>query len=348
MGVIFIHVCLVCKTFILGVPWESVGGTGMELLDIIRQMPTQIREAVQLANSVVFKECIDHVVFAGMGGSGIPAAILSALLSHSAVVPFVPIKGYTLPGFVNDRTLMIAISYSGNTEETLALVRAAHKRKARLLFVTSGGKLRNLAYETQAKVIEVPRGLPPRSAIAYFIFPLLITLHNSRLAKIDPAEIKSTLDSLDKPVWEDKAKAIADQLQDSIPLIYASEKYASIALRWKQQFNENAKIHAFTNFFPELNHNELMAYAKKPGNYHVLLLRDERDLPQMSKRINATKDLIRRVDVPITELALKGQSLLTKFFTALYLGDLTSYFLAKNRGVDPIEVGLIDELKRKL
>ncbi len=320
----------------------------MDLLQVIKQMPAQIREAVQFANGLSFDAQIDNIVFAGMGGSGIPADILITLLSDSASVPMVSCKGYTIPSFVGPKTLFIGISYSGNTEETTTCAKAAHKRGAKLLFVTSGGRLKNLAYETQAKVIAVPPGLPPRAAVAYFVFPLLIALHNNRLAKIDPLDIKLALEALEKPQWEEKARAVADQLRGVTPIIYASEGYGPIALRWKQQFNENAKIHAFANAFPELNHNELMAYAQRPGDFHILLLRDERDPQHMHRRIDVTKEFIRRAGIPVTELMLKGQSRLTKAFTALFLGDLTSYFVAKTRGVDVLDVGLIEELKRRL
>lgn len=319
----------------------------MDLLDIIHALPQQIREGVQLGKDIRVTGEFAHIVVTGMGGSGIPGNLLQSVL-HECKVPIIVHKDYTLPGFVGKNTLVFAISYSGNTEETLSSFKDAVKKRATIVVLTSGGKLRELAREHRTPLVVVPPGLPPRSAIAYFLFPMLTILHNAGIATLDVAEVKDVVEALQNPAWEKKARELADELGGKTPIIYAAEPLEGVALRWKQEFNENSKIHAFYNVFSEMDHNELMAYEQAKDSFHVILLRDERDHPHNKKRMDFLKQILKERKIPVTELLLKGTVQLVKIFTALYLGDLTSYYLAKKRGVDPVETSLIEELKKLL
>ncbi len=319
----------------------------MNLLDIIHSLPQQIREGVQLGKEIKVTGEFSHIVVTGMGGSGIPGNLLQSVL-HDCKIPIVVHKDYTLPGFVNKNTLVFAISYSGNTEETLSSFKDAQKKRATIVALTSGGRLRELARDARIPLVVVPAGLPPRSAIAYFLFPMLVILHNAGIAKLNIAEIKATIEALANPAFEKKAKDLAEELHGKTPIIYSAEPLEGIALRWKQEFNENSKIHAFYNVFSEMDHNELMAYEQAKDTFHVILLRDERDHPHNKKRMDFLKQILKERKISITELMLKGNQPLVKIFTALYMGDLTSYYLAKKSGVDPVETSLIEELKKLL
>jgi len=319
----------------------------MKLLDIIHALPQQIREGVQLGKDVKLTGEFSNIVVTGMGGSGIPGNLLQSIL-HDCKIPIIVHKDYTVPGFVNKNTLFFAISYSGNTEETLSAFKEAVRKRATIVAITSGGKLRDLARENKTPTIIVPAGLPPRSAIAYFLFPMLVVLHNAGIAKLNVAEVKATIEALKNPAFEQKAKQIAEELHGKTPIIYATEQLEGAALRWKQEFNENSKAHAFYNVFSEMDHNELMAYERTQGNYHVILLRDERDHPHNKKRMDFLKQILKERKIPLTELMLKGQQPLVKLFTALYMGDLTSYYLAISEGIDPVETSLIEQLKKLL
>lgn len=319
----------------------------MDLLDIIHALPQQIRDGVQLGKDVKVAGEFSNIVVTGMGGSGIPGNLLQSVL-HDCKIPIVVHKDYTVPGFVNKNTLFFAISYSGNTEETLSAFKEAQKKRATIVVLTSGGKLRELAREHKLPTVIVPSGLPPRSAIAYFLFPMLVILHNAGIAKLNVVEVKAAIEALKNPAFEQKAKQLAEELQGKTPIIYAAEALEAVALRWKQEFNENSKVHAFYNVFSEMDHNELMAYERAKNTFHVILLRDERDHPHNKKRMDFLKQILKERKIPLTELVLKGQQQLVKIFTALYMGDLTSYYLAEKLGVDPVETSLIEELKKLL
>ncbi len=319
----------------------------MELLDIIHALPQQIREGVQLGKDVKVPGEFSNIVVTGMGGSGIPGDILKSVLRDSKL-PILVNKDYTLPGFVNKNTLVFAVSYSGKTEETVSAFKEAQKKRASIVVLTSGGRLRELARDAKVPMIVVPQGLPPRNAIAYFLFPMLVILHNSGIIKLDIAEIKATIEALKNPEFDSKAKEIAGHLKGKIPIIYSGPQHEAVALRWKQEFNENSKVHAFYNVFSELDHNELMAYEKAKDNFYVIMLRDEWDTAQNRKRMDHMKGILKARKIPATEIVLKGKQHLVKTFTALYMGDLTSYYLAENSGIDPVETSLIEELKKKL
>jgi glucose/mannose-6-phosphate isomerase len=319
----------------------------MDLLDIIHSLPQQIREGVQLGKDVKISGDFSNIVVTGMGGSGIPGDLLKAVL-RDCKIPIIVNKDYSLPGFVNKNTLVFVISYSGNTEETVSAFKEAQKKRATIVVLTSGGKIRELARDAKAPMIIVPQGIPPRNAVAYLLFPIMVILHNAGITKLNPAEIKETIDSLKNSEFGSKAKELAGHLKGKIPIIYSGPQHEAVALRWKQEFNENSKVHAFYNVFSELDHNEITAYQNAKDNFHIILLRDERENAQNRKRMDHLKQLVKDRKIPITEIMLKGLNPLVKIFTALYMGDLTSYYLAQNYGVDPIDTHIIEDLKKKL
>ncbi len=319
----------------------------MDLLDIIHSLPQQIREGVQLGKDVKITGDFSNIVVTGMGGSGIPGDLLKAVL-RDCKLPIIVNKDYSLPGFVNKNTLVFVISYSGNTEETVAAFKEAQKKRATIVVLTSGGKIREMARDAKAPMIIVPQGIPPRNAVAYLLFPMMVILHNAGITKLNPAEIKETIESLKNSEFDSKAKELAGHLKGKIPIIYAGPQHEAVALRWKQEFNENSKVHAFYNVFSELDHNEITAYQNAKDTFHIILLRDERENAQNRKRMDHLKQLVKDRKIPITEIMLKGLNPLVKIFTALYMGDLTSYYLAQNYGVDPIDTHIIEDLKKKL
>jgi glucose/mannose-6-phosphate isomerase len=244
--------------------------------------------------------------------------------------------------------LVFVISYSGNTEETVSAFKEAQKKRATIVVITAGGKIREMARDAKAPMIIVPQGLPPRSAVAYLLFPMMVMLHNAGIAKLNPAEIKATIEALGNPEYDRKAKELAEHLQGKIPIIYSGPLHEAVALRWKQEFNENSKVHAFYNVFSELDHNEITAYQNAKDTFHIILLRDERENAQNRKRMDHLKQLVKERKIPITEIMLKGLNPLVKIFTALYMGDLTSYYLAEKYNVDPTDTHIIEDLKKKL
>jgi glucose/mannose-6-phosphate isomerase len=272
-----------------------------------------------------------------MGGSWVAGKIFSEVYSGK---PVSLVDSYELPEFVSKSTLVIAISYSGNTEETVGLAKQAAQKKAHVVTISSGGMLPE--YGNQ-KII-IPRSdLQPRSATGYMIMPIL---YGFGLAKEeDVRHARTALEALDKDNAQclGHAKTIAHR--ELIPVIYGSSPFKSMAYRWKTQFNENSKIMAYSNYFPELNHNDTLPLAqtyRKDGFYFFVFGSDN---PKISKRISVTAEITK---TKFNMIEPKGSSYLERMFYMLHYGDYVSYHLGLLRNVDPADVSLIGAMKKAL
>jgi len=312
---------------------------------IISKLPQQCREGLILAKDVKIETKIKNIVVAGMGASGITGQILKDYLGTK--IPVHIVQEFSVPEFVDAYSLVFCVSYSGNTAETISAFRTAIRRSAQIIVITSGGKLKELAKKTNKQIIEVPKNLPPRTALGYLFMPLLVVLQNSGIIFDKTNEIKNMIDSLMNIKFKEKAQELALKLQDKIPIIYSSNKLKSTALRWKEQFNENSKVPCFFNVFPELDHNEIMSYENLKEDFFVIILKDEDDKVEIKDRMSITKKVIAE-HCPVIDVVVKGDCLLTKIFSAIYLGDLTSFYLALLYGIDPTPTHAIDEIKKIL
>ena len=316
----------------------------------VERFPEHLSDA-RLLGSDIRISGVDKVLVTGMGGSAIAGSLLQSYCSEKAPLLSVQVsKGYEVPGNVDKSTLVIAISYSGNTEETLSAVKSAMRKGARLVVVASGGKLKQQAEQLNKPVVEIPEGFQPRAAMPYLFVPLLNVLHGSGLIPDPSAEISASINSLRATAgnYKERARSLAEKLVGKVPLIYASDKMAGIAYRWKTQLNENAKIHAFSHVFPELNHNELVGFSKLNANYYVIILEDEADTRRIKERMRLTKEVAGSKGIPSTQIVIKGEYLLTRILSAVHIGDLASVYLAKLTGVDPEPIAIIENFKKEL
>ncbi len=316
----------------------------------ILQIPEQAEQGYKLAEALDFSKAggkHSGVIIAGMGGSALIGSLLQSYLYRAAVPVFV-VRDYFLPEWANKKTLVIAASYSGNTEETLNVYRMALRKGCRVVVIASGGALLEAASKHHVPIIKIPSGYQPRMTLGYQFFPLLNVLSNSGIIEDKKEDMKKTVEMLHKPVFREKAAELAEKIQDRIPIIYASNQFASIAYKWKINFNENSKQHAFYNVFPELNHNEMVGYTLLKAEYYAIIIKDEEDYHRIKKRMDITKEIIKKKGVKVTEIALAGPSLLTKMFSAIYIGDWTSYFLALRNKTDPTPVDVVEDFKKKL
>lgn len=314
------------------------------MLEVLDNFPKQCRDALTLTKGITAKGEITSIVVCGMGGSGIGGELLKICLSNEKLPVFVS-KDYKVPEFVDNYSLVFAVSYSGNTEETLSAFRDAKKKNAQIVAITSGGELAKEA----GKVIKIPAGLQPRAALGYLFFPMLGVLYNSNLIDVKNTDLNEMLGLLDqKEEIKIKAEELAKKMYSKIPLIYSSELLKPVAYRWQTQINENAKYPAYHSAFSEMNHNEINAFrAMERGKFLAILLRDEKDHPRIKKRMDICKQIMeRRIDVE--DVNIKGSSLLARMFYAIYLGDYTSYYLAMRERVDPTPVEVIEWLKKQL
>ena len=326
--------------------------------DIVAALPDQLMDGRRRGGAAdVGLERADRVFLLGMGGSGIAGEVFAAWAADRSRVPIQPVHDYRLPAHASSGDALVAISYSGNTEETIAAVSEGIKLGCRLVAVTSGGALANLARDAGAPVIEIPRGFPPRGTFGYQ-FGVLARLGRSWILGDSAAEFDRAVDHLhdlrgrlspETGVRRNPAKALASRLRDRIPIVYGAPPLGPIAKRWQTQFNENAKVLAFSSLFPEADHNEIIGWCSdaRAGSLAPIFLRDSDESPEMRWRLDASAALFSRktrVEQPRDE----APGLLARLLGLLYLGDYTSLYLAALRKVDPMPVAPIDELKARL
>ena len=314
------------------------------MLKAIEDFPLQCKIALNLAKGMVVSGKINKIVVIGMGGSAIGGDLLKIYM-HDSKIPVFVVRDYKVPNFVDENTLVFAVSYSGNTEETLSAFEDAVKKKAKIVAVTSGGAL-----ATQAKkVIKIPAGLQPRAALGYLFFAVLGVLSNSKIVDVESSEIAQMLDVLGKTQdFKKTAEKIAKSIKSRTPIIYASELMGAVAYRWKTQINENSKTPAFCHLFSEMNHNEIASYQTiNKENFISIFIRDKEDNERVRKRMDITKEII-STKVEVEEVFTQGSCLLSRMFSGIYYGDFVSYYLALEKKIDPTPVTVIESLKKKL
>jgi len=289
------------------------------------------------------------VIITGMGGSSIAGLLLQNYLSDEKLHISI-IQDYNLPIWADKHTLVMVCSYSGNTEETLSVFKDARRKECRIIAITSDGKLDEYAGVSRIPLVKLPLGFQPRAAMTIQFFAMLRLLERLRLVRSRAKEVfrlkkdlKPQLQTLEK-----NAILLSEKLVHKTPIIYTSKRFKAVGYRWKCQFNENSKVLAFNNVFSEMNHNELEGYENIRGEYHAILLRFDDDHRRIQKRMSLTKEIMLRKGISDTDIGIRGPSLLSKLFSAVILGDLTSYYLAMRLRTNPAEVRLIEDFKKKL
>ncbi len=333
------------------------------MLGFIDEMPELCRQAWQTASDFELPKDytkINKVVVLGMGGSAIGGDLVSSLISKEAKIPIILHRDYNLPAFVNDKTLVIASSYSGATEETLTAFTEALKTGAKKLAITAGGKLRKITREKNIPAFIVDYQSQPRAALPFSIMPILCFLQKLGIIGDKTEEIAETIDLLSNlsseltaasPLSGNLAKKLASRIHGRMAIIYGSEHLSQVAHRWKTQFNENGKTWAFYEVFPELNHNAVVGY-EFPKNLSqkliVIMLRPSDISDRLRARYDITGKLLEEAGVGYEIVESRGKSPLSQVMSTVMLGDYVSYYLAMLNGVDPTPTRAIDYLKGEL
>ncbi|MEM2139014.1 MAG: bifunctional phosphoglucose/phosphomannose isomerase, partial [Candidatus Woesearchaeota archaeon] len=257
------------------------------MISVLKNIPNMFSEVLELGDDITFpKEFVENVAVLGMGGSGFTGDLLSSYLSDLKELKEIGlkifiIKDYNLPDFIKKKSLVFAISYSGNTEETISAYRTAIRRGCRVVAISSGGKLEELSKMNKNPFIKVPKGVQPRLAFPYMFVPVLNVLSYSGLIDEQTGLLKKLVLDLKKMNIENEAILIAKKLKDKVPIIYSSQRLFCVAEKWKTDINENAKTHAFFNILPEFNHNEICSYENNLSDMHIkshlILLTDKDD-----------------------------------------------------------------------
>jgi glucose/mannose-6-phosphate isomerase len=327
------------------------------MLTQIRSLGEQLRWAAEVDPPHV--GTFNEILFAGMGGSGIAGDYAGAILGPYGTRVAVH-KGYgPLPAWaIRVRPLVLAASYSGNTEETLDMVVAASESGLPVATVTTGGRLGELTAQNRWSGITVPSGLQPRAAAGYMIGASIRLLEGAksindhRLQFLEAAELADEMTAEGSAAWE-QAADIAESLAGRIPIIYGGGPLTSVvAQRWKTQVNENAKVPAWYSLLPELNHNEIVGWETMPeltrDHLAVVVLTDEADHDRVRRRIAHTRELTQAAVPWVAEVVSRGRSHLARLMSLTVIGDLMSWMLARRLGVDPTPVETIEKLKKLL
>jgi glucose/mannose-6-phosphate isomerase len=341
--------------------WKPIDPQSMYLL--VESFPEQIKSASLVEADRALPDSINasSLVVTGLGGSAIGGDLARSLAGRSARIPFLVSRDYDLPGFVGRSSLVIACSYSGNTEETLSAYQQARKAGAAVVCITSGGQLEACAKADGFPVFRLPGGLPPRAALGHSLLTLLIALEKLHILsglKEPIAESVELLDALRvrygvaSPESDNRAKSLATSLCGKVVAIYGSTGVMdAVAFRWRTQIEENAKNLALHQAVPEMNHNELVGWVYPEEvlrRIGVVLLRDKGDHPQVQRRFDLTAELVARKAGVVHEIWSEGDSLLARVLSTLYLGDFVSLYMSYLNKVDPTPVEVIDYLKKEL
>ena len=320
---------------------------------LIENFPNQLREAVQIGSQAKLSNAkkISNAFISGLGGSGIGGTIVSELTAMEASVPITVSKGYFIPKFVNQNTLVIISSYSGNTEETLNCLNLALKRKAKIVCITSGGKISEIAKKKKLDLILIPGGNPPRACLGYSLTQQFFILsHYGIISHKFKAQLNAAIELIEKEKDNiiSEAKQIAEKLNGKTPIIYTTTYWEGTAIRFRQQLNENAKILCGHHVIPEMNHNELVGWPSGSDRISVVILRDKDEYERNNVRIEINKGVMVKYTSNITEIWSKGKSQIEKAIYFIHLVDWVSLFLSEIKGVDSMEVRVIDMLKSEL
>jgi len=327
----------------------------MDMLELLRKLPDEIEEAIEF-DVPCFEEKPTRIFLGGMGGSAISGDVAKLVMSDLDI-PLEVIRDYKLPPYAGAEDILIASSYSGNTEESISLYQDGLSRRMKILVITSGGKLLELAKKNNNFYVKIPEGFPPRTALGYLFTPIIMTCvksgfvgdhHVEDLKKLPDfmRNLQREFESVDSFPFE-----IAKKMYFRFPIIYTSRRMYPVALRWKAQINENAKAFAHIMDFPEMNHNEIAGIRNPKERVEALwaiFMEDKDDHERIRLRFQHTMDLIRDSIMGITHILSRGDTRVERIFYLIYLGDYVSYYLAKLYNEDPVAIPRIDELKRRL
>lgn len=333
---------------------------GIEKLDLSKvvgvmdRFPEQCEEALEIGNRFARKlgaKKPQRVFVCGMGGSGIVGEIVAGIFPDKEIKV---VRGYNLPEYVESKDLVFVVSYSGDTEETLSAFRDALKKKCRLIAITSGGELERECARHAADCIRIPKGIKPRFAVGYLLFPIIIALEKMRFVGkqnlgLVVKNLKETRDEIktQTPVSDNPAKRIALKLLDAVPVVQGFGIYEPIAYRTRTQFNENAKVIALSETYPELSHNSIIGWhdGGMARNFSVIIIRDNSEGENIRKRIEFTKQLLKKSARSVIEVWSAYPYELSRALSTMYVLDFATIYLGLLRGRDPGDDSIISQLK---
>lgn len=320
---------------------------------IVASLRNQLIEAKSIAETIAIKnvKLINNIVITGLGGSGIGGGIVKDLVYNTIKLPIALNKGYDLPEYVNENTLVIVSSFSGNTEETVICLEQALKANATIFCITSGGQILETAQSKGLDYIQLPKAESPRTMLSYSITQIIYALKAyGLLDSVDlNAQMQGTMDLIENKTDEiqETAKKLAEFFYKKLPVLYSVDGFGGVCERFRQQINENAKMLCWHHIVPEMNHNELVGWTENHDNMSVLFMRNSSDHKRNTIRFDLNKEIISKY-ASYMEVYSLGETHLERTFYWIHLGDWVSIFLSEMNAVDAVEVKVIDYLKSEL
>lgn len=326
------------------------------LRNVILKEYSQIIDGLKLAKDIKVDGEFKSITISGMGGSALPGNVLRIFVNNTYQnnqekrLQIFQNRFYRLQPEAYDKSLNIICSYSGNTEETIASFEECLENKLPCVGISNGGKIKEMCLENNIPHIEIPypfENFQPRMATGYFVFAIFQLLINMNLIKFDTDSLESISENIKvlNEKMEDKGKELAKKIKGKTPVIYANTYFKAIANIWKIKINENAKTPAFWNYFPELNHNEMVGFTNPQAEFFFVMLMDSNDHPQNIKRFKVMKELMEKRGMGVEIVEMEGENVFEKVFVSLCLGDWTSYYMALEYGIDPTPVDMVEEFK---
>ena len=333
-----------------------IAGFKHRMLELVLSMPEDLEEAYSKYATIDFPSKNGYsnpskIVVMGLGGSAIGGLILSDYVYDRVSAPIIVTREFSAPRFIDDNTLVVTVSYSGNTEETLRSLKSAFKLANSIVIITSNGFLKKIAEKHSLPAYVLPPGRPPRTALPQMLVALLYILEKCGLYEFPMKEFKETITLL-KELKDGYASSpnplmeIVEKISKSLPLIYSYLPFRYVGYRFKTQLNENAKIHAFWAPLPEANHNEIMGWeGGLQANYYPVIIRDKPEVDYIRYRIEYLETLLRSRGISYGEIFARGESRLAKIFSVIFSLEIISIMVALKLGVDPLPVSTISGLK---
>lgn len=321
---------------------------------LIEAFTANITEAIEIAKKSELKKStneIHNIVICGMGGSGIGGKLISQWVQNEISLPITLCQDYTLPAFVSVNSLVIASSYSGNTEETMSAIKIAKEKNAHIVGISSGGALEQFCKDNNYDVIIVPGGNQPRAAIAFSLIQLLHIFESfGMISSKSIEEMQKGRDLITANLDRNKeeGKKIAQFLYGKVGVIYSESIYEGVAVRARQQLNENSKYLGWSLAIPEMNHNELVGWGGGSDNFAVIFLKTDDVNPRNKMRFDLTKEILEKRTQHIYELESKGNSLIERSLHLINVLDWASWYLVELNKVDAYDIVVINHLKDSL
>jgi glucose/mannose-6-phosphate isomerase len=328
-----------------------------ELIENIMDQSFEVLAQAKVGQyEISYTQPVSQILIVGMGGSAVSGDYLRTYLIQKISIPIIVQRNYDIPAFIDKNTLVILISYSGNTEETISCLIKAVKKSAMLVGIGSGGVLENFFKEKKLPFFKIPSGYQPRASFPLLFFPLLRILAVLDVLPLNPPDIVETLSLFRKmreefkPTTEsidNRAKKIATRLYDRFPVVWSP--YLCVANRMKCQLNENSKIQAIAEELPEFNHNHIVGFENwsEENPFIIVIFRFEDEFPNVKLRFEITKEVVKN-KVEIIEIQARGNNLLSQLFSTTYFGDYISMYLAILNNQDPNTVDSINHIKQQL